>query len=159
MCFWNPSKEEIQKWVESKEKEFTERENRNPRLSVEDWLQRYIFTNLHESFLAMFPIELHAWLSRLVENEAFDRSLRPTKWTPEVIHRLERTYNPISHAVDYWLNSLLEGFVTEFSVETLKDYNEAERYFFKGYWGKYLKTLSLCIKMLLCEKGKLRIDA
>ena len=81
------------------------------------------------------------------------------EWTPKEIHRLERTDNAISHIVDYWMNSLLEGVVTEFAVNTLKAYNEVERYFFKGYRGKYLKSLSLCIKMLLCQKGKLRIDA
>lgn len=68
MYFWNPSKEEIQQWVELKEKEFAERENRNPRLSVKDWLQRYLFTDLHESFFATFPSELYAWLSRLARN-------------------------------------------------------------------------------------------
>ena len=62
MCFWHPLEKEIQKWVESKEKEFAERENINPWLSVEDWLQRYICTDLHESFFATFPSELHAWL-------------------------------------------------------------------------------------------------
>ena len=65
MYFWNPLKEEIQQWVESKEKEFAERENRNPQLSVQDWIQRYPFTDLHESFFAMFPSELYARLSRL----------------------------------------------------------------------------------------------
>ena len=107
----------------------------------------------------MFPNELHAWLSKLAENEMFNPRLRPTEWTPEAIQRLERTDNFISRAVDYWLNSLLEGVVTEFAVDTLKAYSEAKCYFFKGYRGKYLKALSLSIKMLLCEKGKLRIDA
>ena len=134
-----------------KEKEFAERENRNPRLSVEDWLQRYLFTDMHESFFATLPNELHAWFSILVENDTFRRRLRPTEWTQEVIQRLEQIDNPISH--------LLDGFVTKIAVDTLKDYNKVERYFFKGYQGKYLKTLSLSIKMLLCEKGKLRMDA
>ena len=58
-------------WVESKKKYFAERENINPHVSVEDWLQRYIFTDLHEILFATFPIELHAWLSRLTENETF----------------------------------------------------------------------------------------
>ena len=107
----------------------------------------------------MFPSELRAWLSRLAENETFSRRLRPTEWTLEAIQRLEQADNSISHAVDYWLNSQLDEFITEFAVDTLKAYNEVKRYFFKGYWGKYLKSLTLCIKMLLCEKGKLRIDA
>ena len=55
MWFWHPSKEEIESWVKAKEKEFAEKENINPRLSTEDWLQRYLFTNLHENFFATFP--------------------------------------------------------------------------------------------------------
>ena len=73
MYFWNPSKEEIQQWVESKEK----RENQNPQLSIEYWLQRYPFTNLHECFFTTFASELHEWLSRLTENNMFSRRLRP----------------------------------------------------------------------------------
>ena len=54
MCFWHPLKEEIENWVELKEKEFVEKENINPRLSAEDWLQRYIFIDLHEILFATF---------------------------------------------------------------------------------------------------------
>ena len=60
--------------------------------------------------------------------------------------------NPISWAVDFWLASVLDGFVTEFAVDQIKSFSEAERYFFKGYHGKYLKYLNLSIKMLLHEK-------
>ena len=72
---------------------------------------------------------------------------------------MEWTYNSVSCAVDFWLNSLLEVFVTKFAVDTLKAYSEAERYFFKGYHGEYLNSLNLWIKMLLCEQGILRLDA
>ena len=82
MWFWNPSKEEIENWVEAKEKEFTEQENRNLRLFAKDWLQRYIFNDLHEIFFTTFPSELHAWLSRLAENKTSTRSDRPVEWTP-----------------------------------------------------------------------------
>ena len=61
--------------------------------------------------------------------------------------------NPITRAVDFWLASVLEGFITEFAVDQTKSFNEAERYFFKGYRGKYLRSLNLSIKMLLHEKG------
>jgi hypothetical protein len=138
MWFWHPLREEIENWVEVKEKEFAEKENKNPRLSIEEWLERYIFTDLHEIFFATSPSELHAWLSRLAENKTSTRSDRPLEWTPEVIQRLKQTYNSISRAIYFWLNSLLEGFVTEFAIDTLKAYNEVERYFFKEYRGKYL---------------------
>ena len=61
--------------------------------------------------------------------------------------------NPITRTVDFWLASVLEGFVTKFAVDQRKSFNQAERYFFKGYRGKYLKSLNLSIKMLLHEKG------
>ena len=61
--------------------------------------------------------------------------------------------NPITRAVDFWLASVLEGFVTEFTVDQRKRFSEAERYFFKGYRGKYLKSLNLSVKMLLHKKG------
>ena len=52
-------------------------------------------------------------------------------WTPEAIQRLKKTYNSILRVVDFWLNNSLEGFITEFTVDTLKAYSEAERVFFK----------------------------
>ena len=60
--------------------------------------------------------------------------------------------NPITRVVDFWLASVLEGFVTEFVVDQRKSFSEDERYFFKGYRGKYLRSLNLSIKMLLHEK-------
>ena len=87
-----------------------------------------------------------------MEKNTFTHSDRPAEWTLEAIQRLKKTDNSISRVVDFWLNSLLEGFITEFVVDTLKAYNEAERVFFKGYHGKYINSLNLWIKMLLCEK-------
>ena len=78
-----------------------------------------------------------------LEKKTWARSDRPIEWSPEVIERLKCTRNPISREVDFWLNSLLEGFVTEFVVDTQKAYSEVERYFFKGYRGKYLNSLNL----------------
>ena len=51
MFCWHPTKEELNQWVESKEREFAKKENKSPRLSTEDWLQKHIFTDLHEIFL------------------------------------------------------------------------------------------------------------
>ena len=53
--------------------------------------------------------------------------------------------------------SVLEGFITEFVIDQRKSFSEVERYFFKGYRGKYLNSLHLSLKMLLHEKGVLDI--
>ena len=73
-------------------------------------------------------------------------------WTLELIHTVRNIDNPISRVVDIWLASVLEGFITEFAVDQTKSFSEAERYFFKGYRGKYSRSLNLSIKMLLHEK-------
>ena len=67
--------------------------------------------------------------------------------------------NAISQEIDFWLVSLLEGFVIEFAVDQRKSFSEAERYFFKGYHGKYLSSLNLFIKMLLHEKGVMDLSS
>ena len=78
---------------------------------------------------------------------------RDIVWTPELIQTMGNLDNPIMRAVDFWLASVLESFVTEFAVDQTKSFSEAEQYFFKGYCGKYLKSLNLSIKMFLHEKG------
>ena len=56
MFCWNPTKEELNHWVESQEKEFAEKQNKSPRLSTKDWLQKHIITDLHAIFLR--PLEM-----------------------------------------------------------------------------------------------------
>jgi hypothetical protein len=66
--FWRMTKKEIVEWMERKEQEFSQKENRNPWMSDEQWLQRYVCTELHEIFFGEFFIILTKWLERLVEN-------------------------------------------------------------------------------------------
>ena len=75
----------------------------------------------------------------------------------KLIHTVKSIDNPISQVVDFWLVILLEGFVTEFAVDQRKSFSKAERYFFKGYHGKYLTSLNVFLKMLLHEEGVLDI--
>ena len=60
--------------------------------------------------------------------------------------------NPISRAVYFWVDNILEGYITEFAVDTITSYSEAERKFFQGIRERYLSSLKMWIKMLVCEK-------
>jgi hypothetical protein len=53
---WNPSKEEIQDWVVAKEHEFSVRETQGLRVSVEQWKDGYIYSDMHELFFVEFPV-------------------------------------------------------------------------------------------------------
>ena len=55
------------------------------------------------------------------------------------------------------MDSILEGYITKFVVNTNKYYSEAEREFFNGPRGRFLLLLQLSIKMLVCEKGILKM--
>ena len=55
------------------------------------------------------------------------------------------------------MDSILEGYITEFTIDTSKYYNEVERELFNGPRGRFLLSLQLSIKMLVCEKGILNM--
>ena len=61
--------------------------------------------------------------------------------------------------VEFWVDSILEGYITEIVVDRKKSYNEVERKFFQGHRGHYLKSLKFWIKMLVCKKVILRMDS
>ena len=72
------------------------------------------------------------------------------------MRRLEASEDKITHAVDHWLDRIIGGFITEFTVDTSVSYSEVERRFFKGPRGKYVKSLNTWIKML-CEKRVMQL--
>ena len=126
MWLWHPELSEIDAWFEAKTKEFAEKENRNPNCNTEEWLQKYIYTDVHEIFFATFPLELHSWLAKLAAFNVHVKSDKPMEWNHEVVQRLKNTDNTISREVDFGLTSLLLGFIIEFFIDTVKAYNEAE---------------------------------
>ena len=84
MFCWNPTKEELNQWVESTEREFAVTENKSPTLSTEDWLQKNIFTDIHTIFFVTYGNELYDWLSKLTDQNIF-RKKRNIVWTLELI--------------------------------------------------------------------------
>ena len=88
----------------------------------------------------------------MVEFQKCWKDERVTQWTPELIQQLEKADNTITHTVDHWVDSVLGGFVTEFAIDQFMFYSEAEQSFFKEFRDKFLKTLPLLIKILLCQK-------
>jgi hypothetical protein len=157
MSRWFPSKTEIQKWIEDQEKDFAEAQNKNPNLSTKDFLGRYIFTDIHEIFFGGIYQELYDWLARLEDTQFEVRSRTPVVWTSTLIKKVKRVDNVVSREVDHWFHSTIGGYITEFVVDKVESYSQAERYFFKGPRGKFLHFLRLRIKMLLHEKNILKI--
>jgi len=123
---WIPTKKEIEKWIDRKLHEFVTQENRNPHLSKEKWLQRYLYIEVHKVFFSTFPCELHEWLTKLANSEPTWKDDDPIVLTPELVKRLEEFDYKVARVVDYWIDSILGSFITEFAINTSVSYSEAE---------------------------------
>jgi hypothetical protein len=66
-------KEKIESWLKTKELEFTHKYNRNLKLTLCKYLDKYVFSDLHETFFCYFPHVLQEWISRLKRNHPTNR--------------------------------------------------------------------------------------
>ena len=96
---------------------------------------------------------LHEWLSKLETQQRNFQGGETKEWNTQLIERLKRVRNPVSRDVDFWVDNILEGYITEFDVDTIASYSEVEQKIFQGPCGRYLLSLKMWIKMFVCEKG------
>ena len=104
---WNPTKKEIKGWLDRRIHEFTAQENKSPRLSKEQWLDRYLYMEIHEIFFASFPTKLYKWIAKLADSKGRWKLDGPIVWTPELVRRLEESKDKIARAVDHWLDCVI----------------------------------------------------
>ena len=62
---WHPTKPKIQDWVDSKVIEFVQKESEGYWLNLNEWLERYLYTYIHDIAFCEFLILLHNWSLRL----------------------------------------------------------------------------------------------
>ena len=96
---------------------------------------------------------LHEWLSRLATWKKKFQRQEAVEWSDQLINELTNVSSPISRAIDFWVDSILQGYITEFVVETITSYSEAKRKNFQGPRRRYLLSINTWIKMLVYEKG------
>jgi hypothetical protein len=61
-------KEEVEIWMKTKEMEFVQKDNRNPKITLHKYLDKYVFSDLHEVFFYDIPHVLQEWILRLKYN-------------------------------------------------------------------------------------------
>lgn len=66
---WNLTKKEIVKWLDRKVHKFATQENMNPHLSKEQWLDIYLYMEIHKIFFCTFSIKLYEWIAKLVDDQ------------------------------------------------------------------------------------------
>jgi hypothetical protein len=125
---WNPTREEIEGWLRTKELEFAQKDNRNPKITPRKYLDKYVFTDLPKVFFFDFPHLLQEWILRLKDNHVKNR-IRQLDWNPIKIQQLQQVNNKFTRTIDFFLDSIVAGFIVEFLVDTTKSYSTAEKEF------------------------------
>ena len=121
---WNLTKKGIEEWLDRKIHEFVAHENKNPQLSKEEWLDCYLYMEIHEIFFTSFPTELYEWIAKLADNQGRCKLNKPIVWTLELMCKLEASEDRIACAVNHWLDRIIGGFIIVFMVDTSVSYNE-----------------------------------
>jgi hypothetical protein len=63
------------------------------------WMQRYVYTELHDILFGEFLIILTEWLERLLENIGRYQTKKLMNWTPNSIRKLNTVSNNTSRAI------------------------------------------------------------
>ena len=67
--------------------------------------------------------------------------------------------NKFTRAIDFWLVSIVTGFITEFVVDTVNSYSPIEQEFLHRTHRRYIQSLYTSIKILLYNKGVMTMEA
>ena len=100
-------------------------------LRAKNQIDKYIYSDIHEIFFAEFPILLNEWLSRLVTKQTKIQRRETIEWSDQLVPEVTSVSNKISRVVDFWVDSILKGYINGFVVDTITSYREAERNFSK----------------------------
>ena len=102
---------------------------------------------------------LYEWLSILATRQTNFQRREAVQWSAHLIREVASVSNPISRDIDFWVDSIFQGYITEFAFETVTLYSEVEIIFFQGSRRRYLLTINIWIKMLIYEKGILKLSS
>jgi hypothetical protein len=84
--------------------------------------------------------------------------IRQLEWNPMDITQLQQVNNKFMCIVDFWLDNIVAGFITEFVVDTPKSYTGVEKEFLKGPRGRYIGSLYTSINILLYDNDVIAME-
>jgi hypothetical protein len=102
-----------------------QKDKKSSKYTSHQYLQRYVFTDLHEPYFCYFPELLYEWLLRLKDIHPTNQT-RPVEWIVENIAQLERVNNKFLCVVEFWLDNITIRFIIEFVVDMVNSYTTVE---------------------------------
>ena len=104
-------KEDIESWFKKKDLEFAQKYKKNLNLTPHKYLDKYVFSDLHEVFFCYFLHVLQEWILRLKDNHPTNH-IRQIKWKCVDIMQLQQVDNKFTRAVEFWLDNIVARFIT-----------------------------------------------
>jgi hypothetical protein len=155
---WNPTKAEIERWLKTKELEFVQKDNKNPKLTPCKYLDKYMFSDLHEVFFCDFPHVLQEWLLRLKDNHPTNR-IRQIEWNPVEITQLQQVNNKFTCASRFLARQYCCRVYHRICSRYRKVLQRNRERVSKGPRGRYIRSLYTSIKILLYNKGVMTMES
>jgi hypothetical protein len=75
------------------------------------------------------------------------------------IAQLQQVNNKFMCTIDFWLDNIVAGFITEFALDTTKYYTTTKNYFLKGPRGRYIGSLYTSIKTFLYNNSVMTMES
>lgn len=63
--------------------------------------------------------------------------------------------NDLTRVVDFWLKTMMEGYIVEFAAESYQSFSKAEAVFGSRLRGRLMSEVLTWIKMFMVEEGLL----
>jgi hypothetical protein len=75
------------------------------------------------------------------------------------IVQLEQVNGKFARAIDFLLENIVVGFITEFTLSIMKSYSAVEQEFLKGPRGRYINSLYTSINILPYNNGVMTMES
>jgi hypothetical protein len=98
---WHPSWEDIQEWLTAKEHEFSPREIQLLMVNINQWKDRYLYTDMHDILFTEFPCLLVEWLKRKTATNSTVWPFEPVVWDEDKLEELRALDNKWTRAIEF----------------------------------------------------------
>ena len=119
--------------MDAKTLEFAQEESAGTWFSAERWLDDYIYSGIREIFFTEFLVLLHEWLVGLASRRTNYQTREISEWSDQLVHDITSVSNTVSRVVDFWVDSILQGYIIEFTIDTITSYVKLNDIFSKDH--------------------------
>jgi len=153
-------KKEIRDWWDKRVDQFILEKPIHQGQPISKWSEEILYfevaSNQYEIFWCKFREDFYNWLSRQkVQIRPEGTTLARHDCVPSNLAPLWHFDNDLTRLVDFWVHTIVEGYIVKFAAENYQSFSRVEVVFKPRLRGKLVREVSLWIKMFTMEQGLL----